>query len=122
MAYHTFRVELAPRKFSRMINHKSGLKLPHPNPPVVEPTPFDKERADEIIRVTKLKHRKRGFEWSSGICNQMTDGELCFVAIVWDSMRGSTCWMDAFYRVQEESVGWWWKPDPEPQTNKKEKK
>jgi len=116
VSYQSFRVELEPRRFSRMLKLKSGLQIPNPNPPMVEPTPFDRERADEIIRISKRKHRKKGYEWSANISDHMTDGELCFVAIVWDHMRGSSFWMSAFWTIQSEHVRWTWAPDTQTST------
>ena len=62
--------------------------------PRAEPTPFDQKRAEELWE-------GRGLQWSM---KHLTPGEDSYVATVWDSMPGDTCWMDAFFSILQGRV------------------
>jgi len=63
--------------------------------PKVEPTPFGSTRAQEIWA-------SRGFCWD--LDKRLTPGEDAYVRKVWDTMSGTTCWMDAFFRILNGKV------------------
>lgn len=61
----------------------------------VTPTPFGPCRADQI-----WSHR----EYADFPYDAATDGELAFIHEVWDTMPGSSCFMDAFSNIAQGRV------------------
>jgi hypothetical protein len=79
---------LKPRK---VVRWERGQRIENEN---VMPTPFSKERAQEI-RDNAGKAAKYG-PWSDQLSPNMTDGEIAFVHCVWDCMDGSSAFVNAF--------------------------
>ena len=79
---------LEPRK---VVRWQGGQKTEIEN---VMPTPFSKERAQEI-RNNAGEAAKYG-PWSDQLSPNMTDGEIAFVHCVWDLMDGSSAFVNAF--------------------------
>lgn len=57
-------------------------------------TPFGVERAEAI-------YAERG---PFGALADVTPGEDAYVAALWATMPGTTCWMDAFHRIRRGEV------------------
>lgn len=96
------KLNLDPRPFARMVKSPCGGKYPAKERPLVTPTPFDKERAEEIVTAAKAA-AKHG-PYSDQMDDQMTDGELAYIAAVWDCCPGTASWMNAFGHVRSGSV------------------
>lgn len=67
-----------------MDNYTAGMKLPKDQARFIT-----KERAEQIWS-------DRDREWS---LPTMTPEEVRYVANIWETMPGNTCFMDAFFRV-----------------------
>jgi len=96
------RLDMSPRRFARMQKLECGAKVPNPDKPMVHPTEFGPDRAQEIADAAHAATTCG--PWVDQIEDQMTDGELVFVLVIWDRLSGSSCWMDAFNRIWRGEV------------------
>lgn len=96
------KLDLKPRSFARMQKLDCGSQVPNPNKQLVHPTPFGKERAQEIIDAAKAATICG--PWSDKLRDVMTDGEIVYVLAVWDCCSGSSSFMSAFYHVLQGNI------------------
>ena len=85
---------LEPRK---VVYWNKGQRYEFDN---VIPTPFGKERADEIFEQCKAD-AKHG-PWTDQLSNNLTHGEIAFVHCVWDCMNGNSSFSSAFFVIRNE--------------------
>jgi len=82
------KINLTPRK---VVNWGKAGKVINLN---VTPTPFNANRAQEILSTVK---------YGDIPSDAMTNEERAFVHAVWDTMQGSSCFMDALVRIKNMS-------------------
>jgi hypothetical protein len=66
------------------------------------PTPFDSDRAKEILAEAKVIARYGGFYEQAD--KVMTNGEKAYVHVVWDRMSGSSSWFSAFTSILQNDL------------------
>jgi hypothetical protein len=70
---------------------------------LVTPTPFRKERAEEIL--AECQKKAGCTPWSDQLDKVMTDGEYAFVKSVWDFIpNGNSSFANAFFMVMKGEV------------------
>lgn len=97
------RLNLQPRPFAKMVKlPNGGGKVPAKERPLVQPTQFGKERAQEIAN--ECSERAQYGPWTDQMEDVMTDGEMAFVHAVWDCCPGNYSFYSAFCLIWQGAV------------------